>query len=653
MKYSEDKGLKTSRWVANEQLVNKDINALHMDAYRNRVDLIASLTSRDDVNQVLNGLELTWDTAMTCSLSVGSAISFTGTYLVDTLWEFSADAGSAFVATAGGITAVVFDTGGGNNRIDIIEIRPTQDPYNSVNRTFKDPVTGLQTTAPINTKVEYGFEFRIVEGTEATTPSAPATTAGWIKLAEVYVATSASAISQADIKDIRRCADWTTEPSTLDYAKITGSNINTVHMVTEANYTLLDGDGYSHILIDTGASDRTITLPSAIYNKGRKLTLKKIADSAGNVIVDGEGAETIDGQLTWVIKKQNHFIEILCDGSNWYVINQNKFTPDGRTIADQGDSFDAVAVGGYEGSELLNESRASSWVERSDGTYYLVEAQTTNIQALSLDGSTLGSSLAMGSTVYAVSTLGVDTIVVITASTMGTYVFNGSVWALSGSTNALSGDSYTYVAVLSSTVLAVTVGTNGVNIQRYLWGGSSWGTSGSAFAAAAELTASATSSRGSARLDDDTVAVAWTATATPDYGSLTGVFRWTGTVWTFKNVFRSVHGSVIYALSDNCVLMQGYIAGSPVAILKYVEDEGLAYTSTQLSNLLTYYDDDGSYMTVGYMFIGTIPAWLTTKRHSLFLTSQRARYRNGNAYVYTTVLSYIRTTERILEDDEI
>lgn len=100
-----------------------------------------------------------------------------------------------------------------------------------------------------------------------------------------------------------------------------GGGSESVLVVTNANYTVLDGDGYTTILVTTGASDRTITLPTLADNSTRVLRIKKIDSGAGKVIVDGEGSETIDGALTRELVAQYEEMEIQGD-SEWVVLVQ-------------------------------------------------------------------------------------------------------------------------------------------------------------------------------------------------------------------------------------------------------------------------------------------------------------------------------------------
>jgi len=76
----------------------------------------------------------------------------------------------------------------------------------------------------------------------------------------------------------------------------------------------------SHILVTTGASDRTITLPPAADVVGQAYYIKKIDAGAGAVIIDPDGSETIDGASTKSLTSQWEFCIIWPNGTAWFVI---------------------------------------------------------------------------------------------------------------------------------------------------------------------------------------------------------------------------------------------------------------------------------------------------------------------------------------------
>lgn len=88
-----------------------------------------------------------------------------------------------------------------------------------------------------------------------------------------------------------------------------------------ADYTVTDADRVRTILMTTGASDRTVTLPTAADNTNRIITVKKVDSGTGIVIIDGEGSEQIDTSPTVRISDQLAAVTVQCDGTAWYLLS--------------------------------------------------------------------------------------------------------------------------------------------------------------------------------------------------------------------------------------------------------------------------------------------------------------------------------------------
>jgi hypothetical protein len=80
--------------------------------------------------------------------------------------------------------------------------------------------------------------------------------------------------------------------------------------------TLLD----EVILCDATLGPITITLPTAVGNAGKLYSVKKIDSSNNRVTVDGNGAEPIDGDLDFDLKKQHEVIQVVADGTGWWIV---------------------------------------------------------------------------------------------------------------------------------------------------------------------------------------------------------------------------------------------------------------------------------------------------------------------------------------------
>jgi hypothetical protein len=96
-------------------------------------------------------------------------------------------------------------------------------------------------------------------------------------------------------------------------------NLNRV-LQTSANYAVTDNDGVEVVEVDATGGNRTITLPTAADNEGRVITVKKIDAGGNNVILDGEGAETIDGaaNITWAVQFESH--TVISNGTSWSTV---------------------------------------------------------------------------------------------------------------------------------------------------------------------------------------------------------------------------------------------------------------------------------------------------------------------------------------------
>lgn len=85
-----------------------------------------------------------------------------------------------------------------------------------------------------------------------------------------------------------------------------------------SNYTAVATDDV--ILVDASSGNVTITLPTAVGNSGKVFYIKKIDTSINTVIVDGDGTETVEGELTQVIGLQDDFLTLFSDNSNFRII---------------------------------------------------------------------------------------------------------------------------------------------------------------------------------------------------------------------------------------------------------------------------------------------------------------------------------------------
>ncbi|MCP3980743.1 MAG: hypothetical protein GY716_15685 [bacterium] len=87
---------------------------------------------------------------------------------------------------------------------------------------------------------------------------------------------------------------------------------------TSGPYTVVAGD--TLILGDATAGAFDVDLPAAATSAGRYLIVKKIDVSGNAITVDGNSAETIDGAATVVLASQYDSVQLVCDGTEWWII---------------------------------------------------------------------------------------------------------------------------------------------------------------------------------------------------------------------------------------------------------------------------------------------------------------------------------------------
>ncbi len=95
-----------------------------------------------------------------------------------------------------------------------------------------------------------------------------------------------------------------------------------IKVVSSADYTILNNDGYTKITVSTGASNRSIVLPNPVENTGREIWIQKSDVGAGTVNVVRYGSETLGTAAgTQYLTQTGAFLKIVSDGTNWLVID--------------------------------------------------------------------------------------------------------------------------------------------------------------------------------------------------------------------------------------------------------------------------------------------------------------------------------------------
>ena len=113
--------------------------------------------------------------------------------------------------------------------------------------------------------------------------------------------------------------------------------------VTKTTTATLLTSGEDNVLVDATAGDFTVTLPTAVGNNGITYKISKLQD-ANLVTIDGDGTETIGGDLTIVMSSSNDSIIIASDGSNWIILSNDisyaaRYTSNAGQTVSNGSNF--------------------------------------------------------------------------------------------------------------------------------------------------------------------------------------------------------------------------------------------------------------------------------------------------------------------------
>lgn len=95
-----------------------------------------------------------------------------------------------------------------------------------------------------------------------------------------------------------------------------------------------------NLLVFTGSSDATITLPTAVGCSGRNYVIKNASATGPTPVltVATTSSQTIDGLTTWLLDDANESLTVISDGANWNISAQSLPTGSGTSWSQNGNS---------------------------------------------------------------------------------------------------------------------------------------------------------------------------------------------------------------------------------------------------------------------------------------------------------------------------
>lgn len=135
---------------------------------------------------------------------------------------------------------------------------------------------------------------------------------------DIYAATAASTPARLAVGTDGQYLKANSSTSTgLEWASVS-NNLTVVSKTTTYTATTTD----DVILCDTSGGAWTLSLFAASGNSGKRLIIKKTTSDFTQLTIDPNSTETIDGQTTTTLDTQFETLTIVCDGTNWRVVER-------------------------------------------------------------------------------------------------------------------------------------------------------------------------------------------------------------------------------------------------------------------------------------------------------------------------------------------
>ena len=308
---------------------------------------------------------------------------------------------------SGNDTVAIAAADPGSARIDTVSIKLDHDDADNAYRWFRTTGSGLSSSL-VATREDHGYALTVAEGTPGS-GVAPATPAGYMKLAEVTVGAGVTSILNANIDDADSSDSWTTEAD----ATIRETKLGKFRMFEQNGFYLLQYDGSTVISFDTtgdiviggnltveGTFTKLQTETVEIYDNILLLNsnVTGAASQDGGIQIQ-RGSTGADASLIWNETSDvwscglaGSEVEIVTLSGSQVLTNKTLTTPTiGSFTNATHDHADAAGGGTIGYSDLTGTPTSSSWTHNSltgldDGDYKHFTA--TNYTDLTDSGDT-------------------------------------------------------------------------------------------------------------------------------------------------------------------------------------------------------------------------------------------------------------------------
>ncbi|MEO5684698.1 MAG: tail fiber domain-containing protein [Chitinophagaceae bacterium] len=152
----------------------------------------------------------------------------------------------------------------------------------------------------------------------------------------IKITAAVSAILLCTLQTVAQIGVGTTTPnSTLDVRGSLSLNYRSFTANTTAS-------GTDNMLVFTGTSAATVTLPDAAACAGRAYWFKNTSSNISLLTIATTASQTIDGLSSWLVDEANESIRLVSNGTNWHISAQSLPTGSGIDWSQSGNSVAAL-----------------------------------------------------------------------------------------------------------------------------------------------------------------------------------------------------------------------------------------------------------------------------------------------------------------------
>lgn len=148
------------------------------------------------------------------------------------------------------------------------------------------------------------------------------------------------------------------------------------------------------ILVDGSGAAWTLSLPAAASSTGKVLQVVRTDNTPANAVtIDGNASETIQGATTRALYTQYESVTIVCDGSNWQVLDHRCDTADASVTLTPSAGFGTVSLESYWVCRIGDKARFRGYLKT--GTVAASEANFTLPSGYVIDSAKFASTASV------------------------------------------------------------------------------------------------------------------------------------------------------------------------------------------------------------------------------------------------------------------